>query len=465
MEEILHIINEMSPYLLLGFFLAGIMHAFIPGKYYTRYLSAPSFRSVINAAIFGIPLPLCSCGVIPTAMSLRKEGASKGAVASFLIATPQTGVDSIIATFSLMGWPFAIIRPIAALVTAIFGGVVVNSADSQSSAASAPVSTKDSCGCHDHSHGHSHNHSHNHSHGEAHTHGFWAKMRSALEYAFIEMMEDIGKWLVIGLVVAGLITVFVPDSAFEVFKGNTLASMILVLCIAIPMYLCATGSIPIAVALMLKGLTPGAGLVLLMAGPACNMASILVIRKVMGTRTLVAYLASIIIGAIGFGCLIDYMQFNDILSFTQSLVANDACCVEHDSWFSWLCTGVLALLLINAIVLPKLGLRKEHACHCHDHADGDSCCCHDDDDCCCNDDDDDDCCCHNKKLSDIRVYRIEGMNCNHCRQAAEGALQQVPGVTSATVSLQTKEAHVTGNASEDDLRVAIEEIGFKLIAL
>ena len=119
MDGILHLINEMSPYLLLGFLLAGLMHAFIPGQYYSKYLSKPSFKSVINAALFGIPLPLCSCGVIPTAMSLRKEGASKGAVASFLIATPQTGVDSILATYSLMGWPFAVIRPIAALATAL----------------------------------------------------------------------------------------------------------------------------------------------------------------------------------------------------------------------------------------------------------------------------------------------------------------------------------------------------------
>ena len=118
MNEIIHLINEMSPYLLLGFLLAGLMHSFIPGWYYTKFLAKKSFKSVINAALFGIPLPLCSCGVIPTAMSLRKEGASKGAVASFLIATPQTGVDSIIATFSLMGLPFAIVRPIAALLTA-----------------------------------------------------------------------------------------------------------------------------------------------------------------------------------------------------------------------------------------------------------------------------------------------------------------------------------------------------------
>ena len=126
MQEIFDLINEMSPFLLLGFLLAGLMHAFIPNRLYTTYLAGNSLKSVVYAALFGVPLPLCSCGVIPTAMSIRKEGASKGATVSFLIATPQTGVDSIFATYSLLGLPFAIIRPIVALVTAVFGGVLCN---------------------------------------------------------------------------------------------------------------------------------------------------------------------------------------------------------------------------------------------------------------------------------------------------------------------------------------------------
>ena len=120
MQEIFNLINEMSPYLLLGFGIAGLMHTFVPGRLYSHYLSEKGMRSVFYAAALGVPLPLCSCGVLPTAMSLRKEGASKGATVAFLIATPQTGVDSIIATFSLLGLPFALIRPFAALVTALF---------------------------------------------------------------------------------------------------------------------------------------------------------------------------------------------------------------------------------------------------------------------------------------------------------------------------------------------------------
>lgn len=375
MNEILHLINEMSPYLLLGFFMAGLMHAFIPKKFYMKYLSGRSFRSVLNAALLGIPLPLCSCGVIPTAMSLRKEGASKGAATSFLIATPQTGVDSIIATFSLMGLPFAIIRPIIAFITALFGGALVNAVDKDKEATNAVTGTagvstannhetSSSCCCHNHEaekqaeeHSCCHHHHHHEEaaaascccHHEEATPDmpFGAKMRIALRYAFVDMMEDIGKWLVIGIIIAALITAVVPDTFFAIFKDNTLLSMLLVLAISIPMYVCATGSIPIAVALMLKGLTPGAALVLLMAGPAANMASILVIRQRLGTRTLVAYLASIVGGAIGFGILIDYLLPRTW--FTSSLTALQTCCENTGSWFQWTCTALLCLLLLNAL--------------------------------------------------------------------------------------------------------------------
>ncbi len=401
MDEILLLINEMSPYLLLGFLLAGLMHAFIPGRYYTRFLSKPTLGSVINAAIFGIPLPLCSCGVIPTAMSLRKEGASRGAVTSFLIATPQTGIDSIIATFSLMGVPFAVIRPIAALITAVLGGWMVNTFVSlrdrrahREMAEGTIVKTEETetCTCHCHCHenkaesccpegdsddhhhhhhsGEHHHHSSHHRHSSHHHHSSSAschchdrkipntiggKIVEALRYAFLDMMSDIGKWLVIGLVVAGLITIYVPDELFTIFKDNTMASMILVLIISIPMYLCATGSIPIAVVLMLKGLTPGAALVLLMAGPACNMASILVIRKGLGFRTLVIYILSIVIGAVFFGCLIDWLQYSGMIDFTSRVSQTMEIKEDGAGIIKWTSTIVLTLLLLFNLIFKPLG--------------------------------------------------------------------------------------------------------------
>ena len=361
MNEILHLINEMSPYLLLGFLIAGLMHAFVPGKYYTRYLAKNNFRSVVNAALLGIPLPLCSCGVIPTAMSLRKEGASKGAVVSFLIATPQTGIDSIAATYSLMGLPFALLRPVVALFTALFGGQLEHAIGvEQKEEHEEHEKQEETCPCccqHNHGHHHEHEHEHEHEHDKSsdghcccnHTEAkagmsFWQKIVVALKYAFVDMVEDIGKWLVVGLIVAALITVLVPDEFFAVFAGNTWLSMLLVLVISVPMYICATGSIPIAVALMLKGLTPGAALVLLMAGPAVNMASILVIRQRMGMRTLVAYLISIVVGAVLAGIGIDYLLPREW--FTDNLVELE-CCTEIASWFEWTCTALLVLLLCN----------------------------------------------------------------------------------------------------------------------
>jgi len=375
MNEVLHLINEMSPYLLLGFLIAGLMHAFIPGKYYTRYLAKPNFRSVLYAALFGVPLPLCSCGVIPTAMSLRKEGASKGAVASFLIATPQTGVDSIIATYSLMGLPFALIRPVVAFITALFGGSLVNKLTKGKEKDGHPLTPSEGgetkCCCHHEEEKEDHCHSHHEEEKEEHCHchhaeakeglTFWQKIVEALRYAFVEMVEDIGKWLVVGLVIAALITVLVPDSFFAVFKDNTWLSMLLVLAISIPMYICATGSIPIAVALMLKGLTPGSALVLLMAGPAANMASILVIRHRLGTKTLVAYLVSIITGAVLSGIVIDYLLPRHW--FTDALVQMEHC-TEAGTWFTWACTALLVLLLLNALI-QKFRHPHQH-CHCHD---------------------------------------------------------------------------------------------------
>ncbi|MBQ5912478.1 MAG: SO_0444 family Cu/Zn efflux transporter [Bacteroidaceae bacterium] len=374
MQEILQLLNSMSPYLLLGFLLAGIMHAFVPNNFYHKYLSRQSFRSVLNAALLGIPIPLCSCGVIPTAMSLRKEGASPGAVTSFLIATPQTGVDSIIATFSLMGLPFAIARPLAALLIAILGGSIVDKFSKKNEhhvchchthVETAPK--EPTCHCHTQSQPAPEHHTcHCHtSEASASKHtGFAGKMLQALRYAYVDMIQDIGKWLVIGLLIAGLITTLVPAEFFSLFQGNTMASMLLVLLLSIPMYLCATGSIPIAVALILKGLTPGAALVLLMAGPACNFASILVVRKVMGNRILATYLLSLVLGSIAMGCTVDWLQFAGYINFIDQLRIQDACCMEQTSWWAWASTILLGILLVNALVLPYLGIGKKK-CACH----------------------------------------------------------------------------------------------------
>ncbi len=405
MNEILELINRMSPYILLGFFLAGVMHAFVPNGLYQKYLGTKSFRSVLNAAILGVPIPLCSCGVIPTAMSLRKEGASKGAAVSFLIATPQTGIDSIIATYSLMGLPFALLRPIAALFTALLGGQMVNLTDNdKNETASSKTSTCSSVKS-----------------------SFKDKVIETFRYAYVEMIQDIGRWLIVGLVVAGLITVFVPESFFALFADNSLLSMLLVLVFAIPMYLCATGSIPIAVALMMKGLSPGTALVLLMAGPAVNAASMLVVGKVLGKKTLIIYILSITLGAILFGLGIDYLLPSEWFSAPIARMAECSEC--GPSAFNIICTITLILLLVNAMIL-----RYRHKKNCMEDA-----------------------CIEMKK-----VYKIEGLRCNRCKENAEKAIASIEGVESVSIDLASGEAVIKGSFDEASMKKAVESLGFKV---
>ena len=395
---------EMSPFLLLGFLLAGILHAFVPSQFFARYLSADGMRSVVMAALLGVPLPLCSCGVIPTAMSLRREGASESATVSFLIATPQTGVDSIMATYSLMGLPFAVVRPLAALLTALWGGFLTSRVarcgtgepcGPQAACCGPEVPVADS--------------------------SIGRRLEEALRFAFVEMMEDIGKWLVVGLLVAGLITALVPESLFDAFRDNTLLSILFVLLFSIPMYLCATGSIPIAVALMMKGITPGAALVLLMAGPACNVASMLVIGKVMGKRTLWTYLAAIVTGSVAFALAMDWLLPR---VWFDGRLQTVGCCMEGGaSWWHVAAAGVLLLLLLNALVANRLRGRL----HAHHHAP-----------------------CHART-----VLRVEGMNCNHCAANARKALESVEGVEKAEVDLASGTAFVEGGQPDGQKLVEV----------
>lgn len=274
---------------------------------------------------------------------------------------------------------------------------------------------------------------------------------SALRFGFIEMMEDIGKWLVVGLIVAGLITALVPDEFFAIFKDNTALSMLLVLCISVPMYICATGSIPIAVALMMKGLTPGAALVMLMAGPACNVASILVINKVLGKKTLLLYLAAIIIGSILFGVAIDQLLPREW--FTDHLMSTHACCHDVAGWFEWTCTGILVLLLLNVLRMKlqhksacSCGHDHEGHCHCHEHHDH----CHDE--ACCEED-----------ACETKTYVVKGMTCNHCRANTEKVIRTVNGVESVSVDLQSGIATVRGEGiSDSEVKEAVESIGFSI---
>ena len=395
--SLLHVVCEMAPYLLLGFLIAGILHVFVPQGFYRRYLSKENKWAVLWAALLGVPLPLCSCGVIPTAIGLRNEKASKGAVASFLIATPQTGVDSILATFSLMGLGFAVIRPVAALVTGVCGGLLVNRLVPEDDAV---ISSESSCSVET---GH--------------------KVWRVLKYAYFKMIQDIGGRLVIGLLVAALIQVAVPDEFFLHFGSQPLLQMLVILLVAVPMYICSTGSIPVAAALIMKGLSPGAALVMLMAGPAVNLASILVVRKAMGRRFTWIYLLVIVCFAILFGLLVNAIGID-----TGAMTAGDACCADEAALpgtFKLICASVLTLLLLFALTMKLFERFSRKAVD-----------------------------------PDTAVYTVEGMHCSHCEAAVCRAVEEIPGVESANASASRNTLSIKGPAAEDAIRAAVEKAGY-----
>ncbi|MHC4638923.1 MAG: SO_0444 family Cu/Zn efflux transporter [Planctomycetota bacterium] len=275
---------EMSPYLLFGFFVAGLLSVLVSQRFVENHLGGHGIWPLIKASVFGVPLPLCSCGVIPVSMSLHKHGASRGSTISFLLSTPQTGVDSIFVTLSLLGPLFAVFRPLAAFATGIFGGALVNTFDKPSEQNSESQNCTDDC-CSDENK--------------------YSKFHSAFKYAFITLPRDIGKPMLIGIALAALISAFVPENFFADYLGTGFGSMIVMMIVGIPVYVCATASVPVAAVLIMKGLTPGAALVFLMTGPATNAASFTTIWKTLGSRTAVIYLLSVALSALAAGLLIN----------------------------------------------------------------------------------------------------------------------------------------------------------------
>lgn len=442
---------EMAPYLLLGFLIAGLLRTLVPRTLYSKHLAPRTMKSVVKAAALGIPLPLCSCGVIPTAVGLRKEGASHGACTSFLIATPQTGVDSIAATYSLMGLPFAIVRPIAALFTAMFGGWLVNRYAREDEAISEKNSheggeSHDACECHE---------GHSHCHHDEQPATFWGKITGALEYAFVDMMQDVGKWLVVGLLIAALITVAVPNEWLAALHEYKLLNMLIVLAVAIPMYVCATGSIPIAVSLMAKGLTPGAALVLLMAGPAVNSASMLVIGKVFGKRTLWLYILAIVIGAMLFGLGIDYLLPQEWFAVQSAIAGSAGHCAHCLTPMDWVWVVALVLLLINAFWQMH---RHGHSCECcHDHDHNHEAHEHEAH---CHEHQSHEHTAHEHASAEVTRYTISGMSCNHCKANVERAIRGVEGVEDVDVNLATGIATVTGHHDPEQVIRQVDDFGY-----
>jgi uncharacterized membrane protein YraQ (UPF0718 family) len=271
------VLAQSGPYLLVGFFLAGLLEVLIPRGWIRRHLGGRGLGPVTRAALVGAPVPLCSCSVLPTAAQLRREGASPGATTSFLIATPETGIDSIGITYALMDPLMTVVRPVTAIATAIGAGLAVDAAISDPP---APEPEHDCCDDHDHDHDHAAPPAKN-------------RLVRAIRYAFGPLMADLTPWFVLGFALAAVITLAVPVDFFGGTISGGLPAMGLMLLAGIPLYVCATASTPIAAALMAKGLEPGPALVFLLAGPATNVATMGVVRGLLGGRALWIYVGSI----------------------------------------------------------------------------------------------------------------------------------------------------------------------------
>lgn len=346
-----HIFQQSAIYMLFGFFIAGILYAFIKTEKIARYLGKGNVQSVMLAAMVGIPLPLCSCGVVPAAAALKKQGASKGATLSFLISTPETGVDSIPITYALLDPVMTVIRPISAFITATVAGIVENFYGKKEASTSVDQKQPAAGSCCSQSGPESENMLRG-------KESFYDKMATGLKYAFGELMGDIGPWFILGVFLAGLISYLIPERFADAYLGNPFVAMPLMLIIGIPMYVCATSSTPIAAALILKGLSPGAALVFLLAGPATNMASLSMVSKLMGKRSLVIYLGAISACSLVLGFLTDLVYSK--LGISARAVAGKAAEI-----FPVSVEFTAAILLAGLIGFSVFkSVRKSETCSC-----------------------------------------------------------------------------------------------------
>ena len=395
--DITHLFVMMAPYLMLGFFISGILYLVISKETITKHIGSPGLISIIKASILGVPMPLCSCGVIPVATSMYKRGASRGATLSFLISTPQTGVDSIFITYSLLGLPFAIIRPIIALITGLLGGIL-----------SELFIAKDTQSIH----------SINHKHASK-------TLQDGLRYGFITLPKDISSALIKGILISGLISILVPSNFFLDYNLTGVIGMMLIGIAAIPMYVCATASVPIAITLISKGLDPGSALVFLMAGPATNIATISVIMKALGKKTIFLYISTIFASSIFFGTLINlFLDKNTIPAMNESHhIHFDVLSIVSAIALTFIC----AYAMLNQIFNKTKSINTESS--------------------------------NNADLSLI----VKGMTCNHCKETVYETINECDGVNDIKIDLETGQTLIYGaNLNESKIISAINNSGFSV---
>ncbi|MFI3261123.1 MAG: SO_0444 family Cu/Zn efflux transporter [bacterium] len=342
---------DMSFFILFGLLCVGFLHVFINKDAILKHLGKKKFSSIVNASIVGVPLPLCSCGVVPTAIELKKSGASNGAVASFLTSTPQTGVDSIFATYSLMGPVMAIFRPIAAFFSGIITGTIVNIFAKNDSVISEDDKPK--CCCYS-------------KEELPKEESCCSKKKNTKEdkkiiqvfkYAFGDFLDEISLHFLLGMFIATLITTFIPTDFFMTYGLNSgIFAMICMILIGLPMYICSASSIPIVMSLISKGLSYGAGFAFLFAGPVTNIASIIVLNKSLGKKVTSLYLVSIIICSLFFGSILDLIINNDLLHIE---LAQNVSGHSDPSLLTIVSSIIFAVLILKGILKTKFNFMKQ----------------------------------------------------------------------------------------------------------
>lgn len=397
--ELVYFFNEIAVYLLFGFMVAGILHVVFPDSYIRRHLGKSSLGSVMKSTLFGIPLPICSCGVIPVATSLRSSGASKGATISFLISTPQVGADSFMITYSLLGWVFGVFRIIAALVTSFVSGVLVNLfASGEKDADDLFIMAPSANG----------------------KYSRRQRLKELPGYIEFSLLGPIADRLMIGIVIAGLIAVLIPDNFFATYLSGDFLSMLLMLVIGIPMYVCASASTPIAASLIMKGLSPGAALIFLLTGPATNIISISAVHKIIGRKATVIYLLVIALGSLALGYLLNMVT--NVFGFET--VIN----IEHAQMLpGWLkLAGSAGLAAMLGWYYIKTGIIDKDK-----GGDMDT-----------------------NKI----ILNVEGMTCTHCSGTVRKTLEYIDGISDITVDLEGKKASFTLSGGADIVEKAISAI-------
>jgi uncharacterized membrane protein YraQ (UPF0718 family)/copper chaperone CopZ len=385
--------------------ISGILHVALPKNFVRRRFRG--FGGVVQSVLLGVPLPLCSCGVIPAGIGLKNDGASDGASVGFLISTPQTGVDSVLVSASFFGWPFAIFKMLAAAVTGIVGGWLTEVSGNEEAALiqrnpDSPTATISS--------------------GKAGTSLSGANWFSELWAHSMEVLQSIWLWLLIGVIVSALIGALGFEAIIkQVGESGLFVSMLLMLIIATPLYVCATASVPIAAALVASGLPPAVAIVFLMAGPATNLTTMGAIRKRFGWRVLGIYLGTLIVGSFLSAFLFDWV-------LSASVGSSDNHGHHHNNWWSTL-SAIVVLTLIGQIISRRF-LAPQHI-----------------------------------EDSSTVELAVEGMNCSSCANRIETAVGNLEGVESVQVDLSRGVASINGEASASELTTVIEDLGFEVAGL